>query len=106
MDTKHYAMSDLAWKCNLPAFLKEIMECSTNTPYRITFTITADLLSILAQRATEINDPILNIIMLRLGLYDVHPRDVERVVIQIQDEMRESERHTHCIPENTNKKGE
>ena len=68
--TEHYVMNDNVWKADIPAFLREIMECSQNVPYKVTFTIVGQLLKVLAQRAIEINDPALNIIMLHLSLYD------------------------------------
>lgn len=68
--TEKYVMNDNVWKADVPAFLKEVMDCSPHTPYKKTFTIVGRLLHILAQRAIEINDPALNIIMLHLNLYD------------------------------------
>lgn len=68
--TETYVMHDNVWKVDFPAYLKEIMDCSPHTPYKKTFAIVGQLLHILAQRAIEINDPALNIIMLNLSLYD------------------------------------
>ena len=69
-NVQNYVMNDVVWKVDLPAFLKEIVECSSNTPYDITFKILAQVLNVLIERAIEINDPALNIIMLNLGLYE------------------------------------
>lgn len=63
-------MDDMAWKVDLPRFLKEIAECSKSVPYAASFRILAQVLKVLTERAIEINDPALNIIMLRLGLYE------------------------------------
>lgn len=41
---RDYVMNDVVWKVDLPAFLKEIVECSSNTPYAITFKILAQVL--------------------------------------------------------------
>ena len=78
---RDYVMNDLVWKVDLPAFLKEIVECSSNTPYAITFNILAQVLNILIERAIEINDPALNIIMMNLGLYEgVHDKNAGEVI--------------------------
>lgn len=80
-----YVMNDVVWKVDLPAFLKEIVECSSNTPYAITFKILAQILNVLVERAIEINDPALNIIMLNLGLYEgAHDKNVDEVISQLR----------------------
>lgn len=84
--TEYYVMNDNVWKADIPAFLYEIMECSQNVPYKVTFTIIGQLLKVLAQRAIEINDPALNIIMLHLSLYDGAHSDNARVQIATQRE--------------------
>ena len=82
---RDYVMNDMVWKVDLPAFLKEIVECSSNTPYAITFKILAQVLNVLIERAIEINDPALNIIMLRLGLYDeAHDKNVDEVIFRLR----------------------
>lgn len=51
----------------------------------MTFTILTRVLGILVERAIEINDPALNIIMLRLGLYDeAHDKNVDEVISQLR----------------------
>lgn len=78
---RDYVMNDMVWKVDLPAFLKEIVECSSNTPYATTFKILAQVLNVLIERAIEINDPALNIIMMNLGLYEgVHDKNVDEVI--------------------------
>lgn len=80
-----YVMNDMVWKVDLPRLLKEIAECSKSTPYSVTFTILARVLGILAERAIEINDPALNIIMLNLGLYEgAHDENVDEVISQLR----------------------
>ena len=78
---RDYVMNDMLWKVDLQAFLKEIVECSSNTPYAITFKILAQVLNVLIERAIEINDPALNIIMLNLALYEgVHDKNAGEVI--------------------------
>ena len=82
---RDYVMNDMVWKVGLPAFLKEIVECSSNTPYAITFNILAQVLNVLIERAIEINDPALNIIMLNLGLYEgAHDKNVDEVISKLR----------------------
>ena len=84
MNVQNYVMNDMVWKVDLPKFLKEISECSTNVPYAASFRILAQVLNVLTERAIEINDPALNIIMLRLGLYDgAHDKNVDEVISQL-----------------------
>ena len=84
-NVQNYVMDDMAWKFDLPSFLKEIAECSKSTPYPKTFTILARVLGILTERAIEINDPALNIIMLRLGLYEgAHDKNLDVVISQLR----------------------
>lgn len=67
---RDYVMNDMVRKVDLPSFLKEIAECSKSIPYAASFRILAQVLNVLTERAIEINDPALNIIMLNLGLYE------------------------------------
>ena len=85
MNVQNYVMNDMVWKVDLPKFLKEISECSINVPYAASFRILAQVLNVLTERAIEINDPALNIIMLRLGLYDgAHDKNVDEVISQLR----------------------
>ena len=67
---RDYVMQDKNWKCDLPALLNEIQTGSNGGVYDVCFNILRNLLSILSERAIEINDPVLNIIMLKLSLYE------------------------------------
>lgn len=82
---RDYVMNDMVFKVDMPRLLKEIAECSKATPYPVTFTILARVLGILAERAIEINDPALNIIMLNLGLYEgAHDENVDDVISRLR----------------------
>lgn len=84
-NVQNYVMDDMAWKVDLPRFLKEIAECSKSIPYAMTFKILAQVLKVLTERAIEINDPALNIIMLNLGLYEgAHDENVDEVISQLR----------------------
>lgn len=78
---QNYVMDDMVWKVDMPRLLKEVAECSKSTPYPVTFTILARVLEMLTERAIEINDPALNIIMMNLGLYEgVHDKNAGEVI--------------------------
>ena len=80
-----YVMNDMVWKVDLPKFLKEISECSINVPYAASFRVLAQVLNVLTERAIEINDPALNIIMLNLGLYEgAHDKNANEVISQLR----------------------
>lgn len=84
-NVQNYVMDDMAWKVDLPRFLKEISECSTNVPYPVTFTILVRVLGILTERAIEIDDPALNIIMMNLGLYEgAHDKNAGEVISKLR----------------------
>ena len=84
-NVQNYVMNDMVWKVDLPRLLKEISECSKSTPYPVTFTILAHVLNVLTERAIEINDPALNIIMLNLGLYEgANDKNVDEVISQLR----------------------
>lgn len=88
-----YVMNDMVWKVDLPSFLKEIAECSKSVPYSMTFKILAQVLNVLTERAIEINDPALNIIMLNLGLYDLaHDKNVDEVISRLRKLITDNEK--------------
>lgn len=92
-NVQNYVMNDIVWKVDLPRLLKEISECSKSTSYPVTFTILARVLGILAERAIEINDPALNIIMMNLGLYEgVHDKNADKVISQLRKLITETEK--------------
>lgn len=63
----------LHFRVDTPSFLKEVFECGAKMGvFKIPANIFQNLLAQTAQRATELNDPIMNKCMWDLGLYD-HP---------------------------------
>lgn len=67
--------TQLEWRANTPALLKEMVECgSTNGnvmgAFRTPINIFLGILAEVAQRAIELDDPKLNALMCRLSLYD------------------------------------
>lgn len=84
-----YVMNDMAWKIDLPKFLKEIQECSKSTPHSASFKVLGYVLSILVERAIELDDPVLHIIMLNLSLYEgSHDDDAKDVIEKLRKEIK------------------
>lgn len=84
-NVQNYVMNDMVFKVDMPVLLKEIAECSKSTPYPKTFVILTRVLGILAERAIEIDDPALNIIMMNLGLYEgVHDKNAGKVIDKLR----------------------
>lgn len=54
-----------------PQFLKEAAENCNGGMYGVCWNIFRNLLAMVAARAAEIDDPVLNVLMLRLNLYDI-----------------------------------
>ncbi|WNV09997.1 hypothetical protein [Tardiphaga sp. 709] len=68
-----------AWKVHTPNLLKEVLSNPSAAVLRQPMAILGRLLAAVAERASEINDPALNMLMLRLTLYDaadplLHPQ--------------------------------
>ena len=66
----------LGWKVNTHGIFKEILDQDGMWMLSKPINIILDLLRQTAQRATELNDPQLNKLMIRLSLYDIsNPKD-------------------------------
>ena len=93
-NVQNYVMNDMVWKVDLPRLLKEISDCSKSTPYPVTFTILARVIGILTERAIEINDPALNIIMMNLGLYEgAHDKNVGDVISKLRNLITDNQKY-------------
>lgn len=84
----NYVMSDMSWKCDLPQFLTESQTCTKGTTYDVCWNLLRRILVILTERAVELNDPVMNIIMLNLSLYKgSHSRDTVNIINQLRKEI-------------------
>ena len=93
-NVQNYVMNDMVWKVDLPSFLKEIAKCSKSIHYAKTFNILAHVLNVLTERAIEINDPALNIIMLNLGLYKgAHDKNVDKVISKLRNLITDNQKY-------------
>lgn len=79
---------------NTPGFLKEVIENSGQKMYAPAWNVFRNLLLSVATRACELNDPIMNVLMLRLNLYEVPVRDRHKIIEQIRKEIENGE-ETH-----------
>ncbi|MBP2463914.1 MULTISPECIES: hypothetical protein [unclassified Rhizobium] len=71
----------MKWKVHTPNLLKELVENNpTAWALRMPVVIFRNILGSLAERAIAIDDPDLNILMLRLGLYEVHPTEIDAAI--------------------------
>ena len=66
---KKQITSGAAYSVNMPKLLEYVSECTYGS-YAIPLSILPRILLALSERAAELNDPALNIIMIQLGLYD------------------------------------
>ena len=90
-EVRDCVLNDMTWKVDLPALLKEIHNIP-GSPYTITFNILKELLVVLVTRAIEIDDPALNIIMMKLALYDgAHTEEGRKKVEALQDLIRKAD---------------
>lgn len=65
--------NDLYFKIDLPQFLKEIADCGLDRKMgtlKIPLNIARQYLCMIAERAAEINDPQLNLLMIETRLYE------------------------------------
>lgn len=81
------------WKVNTPGLLKEIVECNqTAAIFATPFNILKGLLAELAAYGAKKNDPELNVILLRLALYDVPPAKLPEVIESERARMKRTTR--------------
>lgn len=74
-------MTKLEYRVDTNALLNEIATCTTEAGIlKIPLNIFKSLLAQTAQRATELNDPKLNILMLKLALYEVEPDKINEKI--------------------------
>lgn len=71
----------MKWKVHTPNLLKELVENNpTAWTLRMPIVIFRNILASLAERAIAIDDPELNILMLRMGLYEAHPTEIDAAI--------------------------
>jgi hypothetical protein len=80
----------LSFDVNTPQFLKEACENVNDGMYAICWNVFRHLLAQVAERATELNYPVLNTLMIRLNLYEMPNKDRYKVIEQLKEMYVES----------------
>ena len=75
---------------NTPQFLKEACENTKGGMYGVCWNIFKILLAQVAERATELNDPVLNTLMIRLNLYEIPNKERYKIIKQLKEMYDES----------------
>lgn len=75
----------LNFDVNTPQFLKEACENANVGMYAVCWDIFKNLLAQVAERATELNDPVLDTLMIRLNLYEIPNKDRYKVIEQLKE---------------------
>ena len=75
----------LSFDVNTPQFLKEACENCNEGMYSICWNIFSVLLAQVATRAAELNDPVLNVLMIRLNLYELKNEERYKVIKQMKE---------------------
>ena len=78
----------MQFNVNTPGFLKEAAENCNGGMYAVCWNVFRILLGMVAERATELNDPIMNVLMLRLNLYEVPNEERNKIIEQIKRELK------------------
>lgn len=66
-----FKTKSMQFDIDLPAFMKEVIENSDQKMYAKCWDIFLWFIRAITQRATELNDEVLNALMIRMNLYDV-----------------------------------
>lgn len=80
----------MSFDVDTPRFLKEAAENSKGGMYTICWNIFKNLLAQVAERATELNDPVLNTLMIRLNLYEIPNKERYKIIKQMKKMYDES----------------
>lgn len=81
---------------NTPDFLREACENVNGGMYSICWNVFRNLLAMVAERATELNDPIMNVLMIRLNLYEMKNEDRHKVIEQIRKSLEAGQLSNRC----------
>lgn len=83
--TKVNAFEQMTFDVNTPQFLKEACENCEHGMYSIVWNIFRQLIVDVAERATELQDPVLDALMIKLNLYEM-PNSERRKMIKILEQ--------------------
>ena len=69
---------------NFPGFVKEACENCNGGMYAVTWNIFKNLIGQVAQRATELHDPVLDALMIKLNLYELPNEERRKMISKLQ----------------------
>jgi hypothetical protein len=75
--------ASLSFRVDTMKLLTEIVECALKENQgilKVPLNVFRNLLAQVAERASEINDPKLNILMLSLNLYEMPPTEIQKAI--------------------------
>lgn len=76
-----FTTHSMKWRSHLPNLLIEIVDSNpTAWALRMPIILTRSILTEVAERAIELDDPALNILMLRLSMYAVEPEKITEAI--------------------------
>ena len=75
----------LGFDVNTPQFIKEACENTKGGMYGVCWNIFQILLMQVAERATELNDPVINTLMIRLNLYEIPNKERYKMIEQMKE---------------------
>lgn len=85
---------DYEFRVDTAALLNEIANCAmprTMGILKIPINVFRELLVRVSQRSIELNDPELNILMLKLGLYEGNPAEIIEAIKQQRERIKSNE---------------
>lgn len=95
IETKIENAFGMTFRAHTPNLFKELWECSGMRIYGKVIRIFLALLNDVAERATEINDPVLNALMLKLRLYEVEKEsDIPKLIKKLKEEYEQLKNET------------
>ena len=75
-------------KVDTPYLIKQVFDNPGTSQLKIPFNTVLKFLGAVAQRASELNDPELNMLMIKLNLYEVKPEEASSLIDQCIKEMK------------------
>ena len=77
---KNVFSTDKMFHIHFPMFLKEVIENSGQTMYAKCWDLFLSNIRMIAERATELHDPVLDAIMIKSTLYEFKNKDYEKLL--------------------------
>ena len=68
-----------------PRFLKEVIECSGQRVFAPAWNIFKELLCCVAQRATELHDPVLDALMVKMSMYELDYKQYDEIIKKLHE---------------------